>query len=65
MDEAIEMIKIKRPDIVLLDINLSKGAGFDAVPLIKEFSPRTRIIAVSMHNQPAYAKKMLKLGANA
>lgn len=63
-DEAIEMIKTKRPDIVLLDINLSSNAsGMDAVPLIRKFAPGSKIIAVSMHNQPAYTKKMLQLGA--
>ena len=64
-DEAIAMIKAKRPDIVLLDINLPQASGLDAVPLIRKFSPGTRIIAVSMHSQPAYAKKMLQLGAKA
>lgn len=64
-EPAIEMIKIKRPDIVLLDINLANASGMDAVPLIRKFSPGTRIIAVSMHSQPAYAKKMLQLGASA
>lgn len=63
LNEAVEMIKIKKPDIVLLDINLPDASGMDAVPLIRKFSPGTRIIAVSMHNQPAYAKKMLQLGA--
>jgi len=63
LDEAMEMIETTRPDIVLLDINLPKGSGLDAVPLIRKSSPGTRIIAVSMHNQPAYAKKMLQLGA--
>src|SRR5260221_13506877 len=62
-DDAIEMIKIKRPDIVLLDINLPQASGMDAVPLIRQFAPGSRIIAVSMHNQPAYAKKMLQMGA--
>jgi len=62
-DEAIEMIKEKRPDIVLLDINLSGASGLDAVPLIRKFAPGSKIIAVSMHSQPAYAKKMLQLGA--
>lgn len=65
LDEAIEMIKIKRPDIVLLDINLAEGSGMDAVPLIRKFSPGSKIIAVSMHNQPAYVKKMMTLGAKA
>lgn len=65
VDGAIEMIKLKRPDIVFLDINLAQGSGLDAVPLIRKFSPGTKIIAVSMHSQPAYAKKMLQLGARA
>jgi DNA-binding NarL/FixJ family response regulator len=65
LDEALEMIKINMPDIVFLDINLAKGSGMDAVPLIRELSPGTRIIAISMHNQRAYAKKMLQLGAKA
>lgn len=62
-DEGIEMIRARQPDIVLLDINLSAASGFDAVPLIRQQSPATHIIGVSMNNQPAYAKKMLKLGA--
>ncbi len=63
--EAVEMIRTKRPDIVLLDINLVQGSGLDAVPLIRKYSPGSRIIAVSMHNEPAYVKKMMKLGAKA
>lgn len=56
-EEAVELIKTNRPDIVLLDINLPNASGMDAVPLIRKFAPGTKIIAVSMHNQPAYAKK--------
>ena len=62
-DHAVEMIKMKRPDLVLLDINLLGSSSFDAIPMIRKFSPGTRIIIVSMHNNPAYAKKVLKLGA--
>jgi two-component system invasion response regulator UvrY len=62
-DAGIEMIKNKRPDVVLLDINLPNASGMDAVPLIRKYAPGTKIIAVSMHSQPAYAKKMLQLGA--
>jgi DNA-binding NarL/FixJ family response regulator len=65
LEEAVEMIRVKRPDIVLLDINLGKGSGLDAVPLIRKYSPGTRIIAVSMHNETAYIKKMMKIGAKA
>jgi two-component system, NarL family, invasion response regulator UvrY len=62
-NEAIELIKAKRPDIVLLDINLPPASGMDAVPLIRKLAPGTKIIGVSVHRQPAYVKKMLQLGA--
>lgn len=62
-DEAIKIIAEKRPDIVLLDINLEQGSGIDSIPHIRKISPGTRIIVVTMHSQPQYAKKMLKLGA--
>lgn len=65
LDEAIEMVKIRKPDVVLLDINLGQDSGMDAVPHIRKFSPGTRIIVLSVHNQPVYARKMLQLGAKA
>ena len=37
--------------------------GFDATRQIHNISPESKIIAVSMHTMPAYAKRMLQLGA--
>jgi DNA-binding NarL/FixJ family response regulator len=65
LQQAVETIQTKRPDIVLLDINLSSESGFDAIPLIRKYAPATRIIGMSMHSQPAYARKMIKMGASA
>ncbi len=61
-DEAIEIVKKMQPDVVSLDINLKDASGFDAVPLIKQYSPNTRILVVSMHIQLNYLKQMLELG---
>lgn len=60
---AIEIARDKRPQIVLLDINMSPLNGFDIIKMIRKLSPGSKVIAVSMHSQPAYAKKMLRLGA--
>ncbi len=60
---AIEIARDKRPNIVLLDINMSPLNGFDIIKMIRKLSPGSKVIAVSMHSQPAYAKKMLRLGA--
>jgi DNA-binding NarL/FixJ family response regulator len=62
-EEAIEMTKKLRPKIALLDINMSPLNGMEATEQIKKFSPSTKVIGVSMHSQPAYVKKLLKLGA--
>lgn len=61
--EAIEIAREKRPNIVLMDVNMSPVNGFDATKQIHKISPESKIIAVSMHTMPAYAKRMLQLGA--
>src|SRR4051812_15713257 len=62
-EEAVELAKNKRPNIILMDINMSPFSGFEATEKIRKFSPGSKIIGVSMHSQPAYAKKMLQIGA--
>ncbi len=62
-EDAIELAKSKKPDIVLMDVNMSPVNGFDATKQIRKFSPGSKVIGVSMHSMPAYAKRMLQLGA--
>jgi DNA-binding NarL/FixJ family response regulator len=62
-EQAVEVTKRKRPHIVLMDINILPISGFEATERIKKVSPNTKVIGVSMHSQPAYAKKMLQIGA--
>lgn len=61
--KAIDVARDKRPNIVLLDINMTPLNGFDVLKMIRKQSPGSKVIAVSMHSQPAYAKKMLRMGA--
>ncbi len=62
-EEAIRIAKETKPNIVLMDINMSPINGFDATEEIRKFSPSSKIIGLSMHSQPAYAKKIMQLGA--
>ncbi|MBL7734281.1 MAG: response regulator transcription factor [Chitinophagaceae bacterium] len=62
-EQAVEIARQKQPDIVLMDINILPISGFEATERIKKVCPDTKIIGVSMHSQPAYAKKMLQVGA--
>ena len=62
-EEAIEMARALEPDIILMDVNMTPLNGFDATKQIRKTSPDAKIIGVSMHSMPAYAKRMLQLGA--
>jgi len=62
-DKSIALVKAQRPDVVIMDINIQPVSGIDATKQVKKESPAPKIIGVSMHNQPSFAKRMLKNGA--
>lgn len=63
VDEAVQMARSSHPKIVLMDINMTPVNGFDGTKLIRKFSPDSKVIGISMHSMPAYARRMLQLGA--
>jgi len=60
---AGELAKNKRPDVVLLDINMQPLDGFEVLKVIRKVSPLSKIIGLSMRSEPANVKKFLRLGA--
>jgi DNA-binding NarL/FixJ family response regulator len=62
-DEAVEIAKSKKPMIILMDINMTPVNGFEATKMVRKFSPGSRVIGISMHSMPAYARRMLQMGA--
>jgi len=62
-EEAVEIARVKHPDVILMDINMSPISGLEATEKIRKISLGSKIIGVSMHSQPVYAKKMLQMGA--
>jgi DNA-binding NarL/FixJ family response regulator len=61
--QAIELVRDRRPDLVLLDINMSPINGYEILKQIRKFSPVTKVVGLSMYSQPVFAKKMLRGGA--
>jgi DNA-binding NarL/FixJ family response regulator len=61
--EAVEFVKKAKPDVVLMDINMTPINGFEATKLVRKFSPTSRILGISMHSMPTYAKRLIQMGA--
>jgi DNA-binding NarL/FixJ family response regulator len=62
--EALEQCKQLRPDVVLMDINLPGMNGIEATHQTRKYSPGTKVLALSQHTQPAYARKIMLEGAS-
>jgi two-component system, NarL family, nitrate/nitrite response regulator NarL len=64
-EEAIEQVRSKQVDCVLMDISMPKINGHDATKLIKQERPDIKIIVVSMFSDASVVIKLLKAGADA
>ncbi|MBF7082496.1 response regulator transcription factor [Desulfallas sp. Bu1-1] len=63
--QAIELCRSRRPDIVLLDINLPDINGIEVCKTIKSDFPSTGIIALTIHDQDEYIIEMIRNGISA
>jgi DNA-binding NarL/FixJ family response regulator len=62
-EEAVELARIRKPDIIIMDISMAPFSGIEATRKILHVSPRSNVIGISFYTQPAYARKMLQEGA--
>ena len=61
--EAVELVATLRPEIALLDISMPGLNGIEAATRLREQSPATRVIILSMHANDVYVRLALKAGA--
>jgi two-component system invasion response regulator UvrY len=61
---ALEEIKVKLPNVVLMDISMPGISGIDLTRTIKEKFPLTQVLAVSMHTNVLTIKQILSAGAS-
>ena len=59
----IELVKSKRPQVVITDIRMPKCDGITATRIIKKEFPEIKIIAFSMFDQAEAIEQMKKAGA--
>ena len=53
-----------RPNILVLDLSMPGGSSLQAIPTIRASSPDTRIVVLTMHNEPVFARHALAAGAH-
>lgn len=62
---AVRAVEQHRPDVVVMDVSMPDLNGIDATAQIRAVSPRTRVVALSAHQDPRMVVEMLRAGARA
>ena len=62
--EALEALKDVKPDVILLDINMSELNGIDTLKKIKASGSKTKIIMLTVYDDVEYISQSINLGAN-
>jgi two-component system, NarL family, response regulator NreC len=61
-DGATRYVAGHHPDVLILDINMPGGSGLAAIPKIREQSPTTQIVVLTMQDETAFAREALQAG---
>jgi DNA-binding NarL/FixJ family response regulator len=61
--DALKLVNILKPRIVIVDVSLDRGLGFELIKDIKAANPDVAVIAMSTHDDPLRAKRALGAGA--
>lgn len=63
VDWAMRYVRGHRPDVLVLDLNMPGGSSLEAIPRLRQESPETQIVVLTMQAEPAFARSALGAGA--
>jgi two-component system response regulator NreC len=53
-----------QPDLILLDLTMPRLNGLEVLPLLRQQTPETRILILTMHDDASYLQQALRAGAS-
>jgi two-component system response regulator NreC len=63
-EQAVQAARETLPDVALMDLTMPKTGGMEALQEIVRNCPETRVLVLTMHDDPAYLRSVLTAGAS-
>jgi two-component system, NarL family, response regulator NreC len=63
VESALRYVRGHKPTVLVLDLNMPGEPSLPAIPRLREVSPATQIVVLTMQDDPAYAREALRAGA--
>jgi len=63
-EEAVELVKRHKPDVVLMDIQMPGIGGLEATRRCIRAHPEVKVLAVTIYEEEPYPSKLLRVGAS-
>src|SRR6476619_2201070 len=63
VEDTVRKLKGYKPDVLLLDLHMPGGSSLGSIPQMRESSPDTRIVVLTMQNSPGFVREALRSGA--
>ena len=64
-ETAVRSVVGHKPDVLVLDLNMpGELSSFEAIPKVTAASPDTRVVVLTMHEEPEAARRALRAGAS-
>jgi two-component system response regulator NreC len=61
--DAIFRTRALKPDVILLDVVMPGTSGIEVLPKLLEESPETKVLVLSMQDDPSYVREAFAAGA--
>lgn len=62
--EMVVLLKSKRPDVIVMDINMPKQDGIELTRIVKKEYPAVKVLILTMYKHDEYFMSALKEGAD-